>query len=122
MAYARARGVEVSAYTLMQHNGWGETIPLAEQTLGRDLTTRGPTACFATDWRAGHLLVVVVVVVVVVLLLLPLLLGKGRHTATCLPSTPYSRPSGTATNTYWLPTPTGTATNTYWYCYQHYYY
>ena len=52
--YARRKGVEVSAYTLMQHNGWGESIPLAEQTLGRDLQTRGPTACFATDWHAGY--------------------------------------------------------------------
>ena len=38
----------------MQHNGWGESIPTAEQTLGRDLKTRGPTACFATDWHAGY--------------------------------------------------------------------
>jgi len=54
VAYAAKRGVEVSGYTLMQHNGWGESIPLAEQTLGRDLSTRGPTACFATDWHAGY--------------------------------------------------------------------
>ena len=52
--YAASKNVEVSAYTLMQHNGWGESIPLAEQTLGRDLKTRGPTACFATDWHAGY--------------------------------------------------------------------
>ena len=52
--YAASKGIEISGYTLMQHNGWGESIPLAEQTLGRDLQTRGPTACFATDWHAGY--------------------------------------------------------------------
>ena len=54
VSYARSKGVEVSAYTLMQHNGWGESIPREEQTLARDLVTRGPTACFATDWHAGY--------------------------------------------------------------------
>ena len=38
----------------MQHNGWGETIPVAEQTLARDMKTRGPTACFATDWHKSY--------------------------------------------------------------------
>jgi len=54
VGYARSKGVEVSAYTLMQHNGWGESIPTAEQTLARDGVTRGPTACFATDWHATY--------------------------------------------------------------------
>jgi hypothetical protein len=54
VAYARSKGIEMSGYTLMQHNGWGESIPTAEMTLGRDLATRGPTACFATDWHAGY--------------------------------------------------------------------
>ena len=52
--YAKTKNIEISGYTLMQHNGWGESIPVAEQTLGRDLKTRGPTACFATDWHAGY--------------------------------------------------------------------
>eukprot|EP01062_Namystynia_karyoxenos_P010762 TRINITY_DN13830_c0_g1_i2.p1 TRINITY_DN13830_c0_g1~~TRINITY_DN13830_c0_g1_i2.p1 ORF type:complete len:583 (+),score=65.77 TRINITY_DN13830_c0_g1_i2:85-1749(+) len=51
--YANSKGIEVSAYTLMQHNGWGESVPVAEQTLGRD-GRRGPTACFATDWHFGY--------------------------------------------------------------------
>jgi hypothetical protein len=29
--FARSLGVGVSAYTLMQHNGWGESVPSAEQ-------------------------------------------------------------------------------------------
>ena len=53
VAYAAARGVAVSAYTLMQHNGWGETVPAAEQVLGRD-GGRGGIACFATDWHAAY--------------------------------------------------------------------
>ena len=53
VAYARAKGIAISAYTLMQHNGWGEKTPLAEQTLNRD-GTRGPTACFATDYHARY--------------------------------------------------------------------
>ena len=54
VTYARTKGVGISGYTLMQHNGWGETIPEAEKVLMRDLTTRGPTACFATDWHATY--------------------------------------------------------------------
>ena len=54
VAYAKSKGVESSAYTLMQHNGWGENTPLAEQTLSRDGKTRGPTACFATDYHAKY--------------------------------------------------------------------
>jgi hypothetical protein len=53
VAYATARGVAVSAYTLMQHNGWGETVPAAEQVLNRD-GSRGGIACFATDWHAAY--------------------------------------------------------------------
>lgn len=53
VAYARGRGVTLSAYTLMQHNGWGEKTPTDEQTLNRD-GTRGPTACFATDFHARY--------------------------------------------------------------------
>eukprot|EP00039_Didymoeca_costata_P012855 m.187247 g.187247 ORF g.187247 m.187247 type:complete len:783 (+) comp15603_c1_seq4:121-2469(+) len=51
--YANSKGIEVSGYTLMQHNGWGEVVPEAEQTLSRT-GSRGPTACFATDWHAGY--------------------------------------------------------------------
>jgi hypothetical protein len=51
--YANARRVEVSAYTLMQHNGWGETVPEAEQCLSAT-GARGPTACFATRWHAAY--------------------------------------------------------------------
>ena len=51
VAYATSKGIGLSAYTLMQHNGWGEVTPKAEQTLNRD-GTRGPTACFATDYHA----------------------------------------------------------------------
>ena len=54
VAYGKSKGVESSAYTLMQHNGWGESTPLAEQTLSRDGKTRGPTACFATDYHAKY--------------------------------------------------------------------
>ena len=39
--YARSKHVEVSAYTLMQHNGWGESTPRDQQTLNRD-GSRGP--------------------------------------------------------------------------------
>jgi len=50
VVYGRERNVSLSAYTLMQHNGWGmDPIPLDAQTLNRD-GSRGPTACFATDW------------------------------------------------------------------------
>ena len=51
--YANSKGIQVSAYTLMQHNGWGEITPLAEQTLSR-AGKRGPTACFATKWHAMY--------------------------------------------------------------------
>eukprot|EP00756_Hemistasia_phaeocysticola_P051771 Hpha_TRINITY_DN26949_c0_g1::TRINITY_DN26949_c0_g1_i1::g.24849::m.24849 len=48
--YARSKGLEVSGYTLMQMNGWGESVPSSEQTLSRT-GKRGPTACFATDFH-----------------------------------------------------------------------
>lgn len=51
--YARALGLGVTAYTLMQANGWGEGVPDAEQVLQRD-GTRGGIACFATDWHAAY--------------------------------------------------------------------
>ena len=53
VAFATSVGVGVSAYTLMQHNGWGETVPNDEQVLNRD-GTRGGIACFATDWHAAY--------------------------------------------------------------------
>ena len=53
ISYAASRGIAVSAYTLMQHNGWGESVPAAEQVLGRD-GGRGGIACFATDWHATY--------------------------------------------------------------------
>jgi sugar phosphate isomerase/epimerase len=31
--FAASKGVGMSAYTLMQHNGWGEVVPTAEQAL-----------------------------------------------------------------------------------------
>ena len=31
--YAKSKGITLSAYTLMQHNGWGEKTPLAEVIL-----------------------------------------------------------------------------------------
>jgi len=37
----------------MQHNGWGETVPEAEQVLNRD-GSRGGIACFSTDWHAAY--------------------------------------------------------------------
>ena len=52
--YAASKGIEVSAYTLQQHNGWGESVPPEETTLARDGVTRGPTACFATTWHAQY--------------------------------------------------------------------
>ena len=51
--FARSLGVSVTAYTLMQHNGWGESVPSAEQVLNRD-GSRGGIACFATDWHAAY--------------------------------------------------------------------
>jgi hypothetical protein len=51
--FARSLNVSVTAYTLMQHNGWGESVPEAEQVLQRD-GTRGGIACFATDWHAAY--------------------------------------------------------------------
>eukprot|EP00759_Apiculatamorpha_spiralis_P003710 PhF_6_TR11721/c0_g1_i1/m.19116 len=53
VAYAKGKNVGVSAYTLMQHNGWGESVPPQEQVLNRD-GTRGGIACFATDWHATY--------------------------------------------------------------------
>lgn len=51
--YGKSVGVGVSAYTLMQANGWGEGVPEVEQILQRD-GTRGGIACFATDWHAAY--------------------------------------------------------------------
>jgi hypothetical protein len=51
--FARSLGVAVTAYTLMQHNGWGESVPDAEQVLQRD-GSRGGIACFSTDWHAAY--------------------------------------------------------------------
>jgi hypothetical protein len=51
--YATTKNIAVSAYTLMQHNGWGESVPEAEQVLNRD-GSRGGIACFATDWHAAY--------------------------------------------------------------------
>ena len=45
VAYATSRGVTLSAYTLMQLNGWGESGTDEARSLNRD-GTRGPTACF----------------------------------------------------------------------------
>ena len=46
--------IKLSAYTLMQGNGWGmDPIPEDAKILNRD-GTRGPTACFATDWHASY--------------------------------------------------------------------
>lgn len=53
VGYANSKGIQVSAYTLMQHNGWGESVPTEEQTLSQD-GARGPTACFATDWHFNY--------------------------------------------------------------------
>jgi hypothetical protein len=47
--YARAKGVGVSAYSLLQSNGWGESVPPEEQIMNRD-GSRGGIACFATNW------------------------------------------------------------------------
>mmetsp|Transcript_45851 Transcript_45851/g.108169 ORF Transcript_45851/g.108169 Transcript_45851/m.108169 type:complete len:348 (-) Transcript_45851:42-1085(-) len=43
----------MSAYTLMQHNGWGEVVPSDEQVLNPN-GDRGGIACFATDWHASY--------------------------------------------------------------------
>jgi hypothetical protein len=37
----------------MQHNGWGESVPAAEQVLNAD-GSRGGVACFATAWHAAY--------------------------------------------------------------------
>ena len=55
---ARVRGVavhhaQVSGYTLMQHNGWGEVTPVPEQALFSD-GRRGGVACMATDFHARY--------------------------------------------------------------------
>mmetsp|Transcript_34143 Transcript_34143/g.102956 ORF Transcript_34143/g.102956 Transcript_34143/m.102956 type:complete len:948 (-) Transcript_34143:12-2855(-) len=52
VAFANSKGIEVSAYTLMQHNGWGETTPPAEQALFH--TGRAGVACMATDFHARY--------------------------------------------------------------------
>jgi len=52
--YARSKNIKLSAYTLMQGNGWGmDPIPEDAKILNRD-GSRGPTACFATDWHASY--------------------------------------------------------------------
>ena len=52
--YARQKDIRLSAYTLMQGNGWGmDAIPEEAKILNRD-GSRGPTACFATDWHASY--------------------------------------------------------------------
>ena len=51
--FARGLGVGVSAYTLMQHNGWGESVPPEEQAMNRD-GSRAGVACFGTDWHAAY--------------------------------------------------------------------
>ena len=52
--YARQKNIRLSAYTLMQGNGWGmDPIPEEAKILNRD-GSRGPTACFATDWHASY--------------------------------------------------------------------
>ena len=51
--FANSLGLGVGAYTLMQHNAWGESVPRAEQVLNRD-GTRGGIACFATEWHAMY--------------------------------------------------------------------
>jgi hypothetical protein len=52
--YARSKNIKLSAYTLMQGNGWGmDAIPEEAKILNRD-GSRGPTACFATDWHASY--------------------------------------------------------------------
>ena len=52
--YALSKNIKLSAYTLMQGNGWGmDPIPEDAKILNRD-GSRGPTACFATDWHASY--------------------------------------------------------------------
>jgi len=51
--YANSKNIEVSAYTLLQMNGWGESVPEEEQTLDYD-GKRGPTACMATDFHGEY--------------------------------------------------------------------
>lgn len=53
VAHAQTLGIGVSAYTLMQHNGWGEVTPAAEQALFKD-GKRGGVACMATDFHARY--------------------------------------------------------------------
>lgn len=52
--YARSKGVDVSGYTLMQLNGWGEGVPPEERCLSRDGASRLATACFATEYHAAY--------------------------------------------------------------------
>ena len=52
--YAKQKNIRLSAYTLMQGNGWGmDPIPEDAKIMNRD-GSRGPTACFATDWHASY--------------------------------------------------------------------
>lgn len=48
VAFAASKGVGISAYTLMQHNGWGEMVPEPERALQKG--KRAPVACMATTW------------------------------------------------------------------------
>ena len=48
VAFAASKGVGISVYTLMQHNGWGEVVPEAEQALQQG--KRAGVACMATFW------------------------------------------------------------------------
>lgn len=53
VAFAKSMNVTMSAYTLMQHNGWGETVPEGEEAVNRD-GTNASVACMATDWHAKY--------------------------------------------------------------------
>ena len=53
VTHAKTMGIGVSAYTLMQHNGWGEVTPAAEQALFSN-GKRGGVACMATDFHARY--------------------------------------------------------------------
>eukprot|EP00294_Goniomonas_avonlea_P005130 CAMPEP_0114548274 /NCGR_PEP_ID=MMETSP0114-20121206/4894_1 /TAXON_ID=31324 /ORGANISM="Goniomonas sp, Strain m" /LENGTH=871 /DNA_ID=CAMNT_0001732853 /DNA_START=1 /DNA_END=2617 /DNA_ORIENTATION=+ len=53
ISYAHEKNISVSAYTLMQHNSWGEETPPSEQVLGVDGQRHG-VACFATDFHANY--------------------------------------------------------------------
>lgn len=51
--FAKTQNVTMSAYTLMQHNAWGEEVPVEEQALDREGNPLG-VACMATDWHARY--------------------------------------------------------------------